>query len=134
MSTLTDDEYTCLMIMAEGQNLIAMQNTRWHDPLLSLAAKDFCKGIGNNNYVITQRGHHALQGHEESLTGDLRQVITKQGQINESRIAVHSKMQHALTEMVSAARMAALTTGKSEKSCFHDMMHEINLRGAEQLK
>jgi hypothetical protein len=134
MTALTEDEYACLMIMAEGQNLIAMKDTRWFAPLMSLHEKDFCKGIGNNNYVITQRGQHALQGHEETLNGDLRKAITTHGKINENRIAVHSKMQHALTEIVSAAQMSALTTGKGEAACLRQIMQEIELRAGEMLK
>ena len=131
---LTDDEYSCLMIMAEGQNLIAMRDTRWYRPLMSLHAKDFCKGIGNENYVITQRGHAALAGHEESLNGELRQMITKHGQVQEHRQAVHAKMQEALAAVVAGARIAALTTGKSEMACLQEMIREIGLRGQEMLK
>lgn len=134
MTALTEDEHACLMIMAEGQNLIAMRDTRWYAPLMSLHAKDFCKGIGNNNYVITQRGQHALQGHEETLNGDLRTMITKQGQINENRIAVHAKMQTVLQGLVSAAQMSALVTGQSEASCLKQIMQEIELRATEALK
>lgn len=134
MTTLTDDEYSCLMIMAQGQNLIAMRDTRWYAPLMSLHAKDYCKGIGNNNYIITQRGQQALDGHEQTLNGELRQMITKHGQIQESRQAVHSKMQVARNALVEGARMAALTTGKSETACLRDMVNEVSLRAQEMLK
>lgn len=134
MPALTEDEYSCLMIMAEGQNLIAMRDTRWHAPLMSLHAKDFCKPIGNNNYVITQRGQQALAGHEESLNGELRQLITKHGQVQESRQLVHSKMQAALAAIVEGARMSALTTGSTEAACLKQIMQEIELRAGEMLK
>lgn len=131
---LTDDEYACLMIMAEGQNLIAMRDTRWYAPLMSLHAKDFCKGIGNSNYVITQRGQAAITGHEETLTGDLRQTITRHGQINESRQAVHAKMQTALAALVDASQMAALTTGNAPAACLIAIIDELRLRAGEALK
>lgn len=134
MSTLTEDEYACLMIMAEGQNLIAMQNTRWYAPLMSLHQKDFCKPIGNNNYVITQRGQAALQGHEETMNGELRREVTRQGGLQESRQAVHAKMQTALGAVIDGARMAALTTGKSETTCLRQIIHEVELRATEALK
>lgn len=131
---LSEDEHACLLIMAEGQNLIAMQSTRWYAPLMSLHQKDFCKPIGNNNYVITQRGRSALEGHEETLNGELRQTITKHGQIQESRQAVHAKMQTALGAVIDGARMAALTTGKSETTCLRQIIQEVELRATEALK
>lgn len=131
---LTDDEYSCLMIMAEGQNLIAMRDTRWYASLMSLHAKDFCKGIGNENYVITERGRAALTGHEETLEGDLRQVITTHGQVQNARQAVHAKMQTALAALVDGARMAALTTGAPPVACLKDMLREVELRAGEALK
>jgi hypothetical protein len=134
MSQLTEDEHACLMIMAEGQNLIAMQNTRWYAPLMSLHAKDFCKSIGNNNYVITQRGRAALAGHEESLDGDLRKAITAHGKIQQNRRAVHAKMQVALGAIIDAARMSALTTGSSEITCCDQILAELVARAREQLR
>jgi hypothetical protein len=132
--SLTHDEYTCLMIMAEGQNLIAMKDTRWHAPLMSLHAKDFCKGVGNNNYVISERGRRAVEGHEETLSADIRQLVTKQRQVQESRQAVHAKMQTALAAIVEAAQMSALTTGNSETHCMGQIMQEIQARALERLK
>jgi len=131
---MTEDEYACLMIMAEGQNLIRMRNTRWFAPLNSLEAKGWCKPIGNENFVITQQGMDALEGHEKTLDGDLRQAITKQGQVNSARQAVHSKMQDALALVVDASRMSALTTGQSEKHCLAQIINEITLRATEALK
>lgn len=131
---LSDDEYSCLMIMATGQNLIRMRDTRWHAPLNSLEAKGFCKPIGNENFVITRDGHMALQGHQETLDGDLRNTITKHGQVQDARHAVHAKMQTALAAVVDGARMAALTTGAPEKSCLKDIMREIELRAGEALQ
>lgn len=134
MSNLTEDEHSCLLIMAEGQNLIAMQNTRWYAPLMSLHQKDFCKPIGNNNFVITQRGQAALQGHEETLSGELRRAVTKQGGLQEARQAVHAKMQTALAAVIDGARMAALTTGNSEAVCLKQIIQEVELRAGEALK
>ncbi len=131
---MTDDEYTCLMIMAEGQNLIRMRDTRWFAPLNSLEAKGWCKPIGNENFVITQQGTAALAGHEETLEGGLRDLITIQGKTNSARQAVHSKMQEALGMIVDAARMSALTTGQSEKACCDQIIHELIVRSAEALK
>lgn len=130
---LADDEYTCLMIMAEGQNLIRMRNTRWYDALNNLEAKDFCKPVGNENFVITQRATAALAGHEETLNGDLRKVIMAHGRINEQRQAMHAKMQEALSAVLAGVEIAALTTGKTKEFCLGELLHEIKIRAEEKL-
>lgn len=131
---MTNDEYTCLMIMAEGQNLIRMKDTRWYGALNSLETKGWCKPIGNENFVITEAGRAALAGHEETEDAILRKQLTIQGKIQENRQAVHAKMQEAIAALVSAVRIAALTTGESEKTCFNKLVAEIALRVRDQLK
>lgn len=130
---LNNDEYTCLMIMAEGQNLIRMRNTRWFDAINTLEAKDFCKPIGNENFVITQRGTTALAGHEETLNGDLRKTIVAHGRVNEQRQAMHAKMQEALSAVLASVEIAALTTGKSKEFCLGEILHELKIRAEEKL-
>ncbi len=130
---MTNDEYTCLMIMGEGQNLIRMRDTRWWGALNSLEAKGWCKPIGNENFVITEQGRAALAGHEETLDGELRRTLTVQSRIQENQRAMHAKMQEAIAALVSAAQIAALTTGESEGTCFNKLVAEITLRARDQL-
>jgi len=131
---MTNDEYTCLMIMAEGQNLIRMKDTRWYGALNALEAKGWCKPIGNENFVITEAGRAALAGHEETEDAILRRQLTIQGKIQENRQAVHAKMLEAIAALVSAAQISSLTTGESEKTCFNKLISEVTLRAREQLK
>ena len=130
---MTNDEYTCLMIMAEGQNLIRMKDTRWYGALNQLEAKGWCKPIGNENFVITEAGRAALGGHEETLDGELRRTINKQGGLQEQQRAMHAKMQEAIAAVAAAVQIAVLTTGQPPKDCLNKVISEITLRARQAL-
>ena len=130
---MTNDEYTCLMIMSEGQNLIRMKNTRWYGALNSLEAKGWCKPIGNENFVITEQGLAALAGHEDTLNTQLRHELTAQSAIQEQRRALLAKMQDAVTAVLAAARIASLATGDSEPVAVTKLLAELKMRCEQAL-
>ena len=65
MPELTEDEITCLMIMGEGENMLAIG--RWKPALESLARKNLMKRQDTNQYAITDEGREAarLRGQED---------------------------------------------------------------------
>ena len=62
---ISDDEYTCLLIAAEGQVMLAIG--RWKPALESLARKNLMKRQDTNQYAITDEGREAarLRGQED---------------------------------------------------------------------
>lgn len=130
---LSDDEYTCLMIMKDGENLIRMRDTRWYRPLCNLYERDLVKPIGNENFVITQKGTHALVEHEQGLDAGLRQTINAQGAINANRIEMHQKMHVAIDALSAAAAIASKTTGESKRDALRNIAHEVLERALEKI-
>jgi hypothetical protein len=63
---LSDDEFTVLMIAAEGQSMMPIG--RWQEPVESLVAKGFLKEHDKFNCVITPTGREALRKHDQGLT------------------------------------------------------------------
>lgn len=122
---LTDDEYSCLMIMAQGQNLIRMKDTRWYAPLTSLHEHGYTRNIGNENYVINASGTAALAEHEKSLDGDLGRLIESHGKINNARHHMQSCMNDAANALVAAARAGAAATGESPQGALIKIMPEV---------
>lgn len=122
---LSEDEFTCLMIMREGENLIRMKDTRWYRPLTALHERGLVKPIGNENFVITQQGVYELTAHESGEDAMLRQMINRQGAINANRLQVHEKMQSAVQLLGDAARLSAATTGDSPKDALRKIAHEV---------
>lgn len=122
---LTDDEYTCLLIMKDGENLIRMQNTRWYGSLNALHARDLVKPIGNENFVITQKGSHALVEQESGLDGELNALITGHIAVNNARVSMQTKMREAVDALAGAADIASRTTGESKKDALRKIAHEV---------
>ena len=130
---MTNDEYTCLMIMAEGQNLIRMKDTRWYGALNALEAKGWCKPIGSENFVITEAGRAALGGHEETLDAEIRHTLVKQGELRQHQHAMQARMRDAISAVLAAARIAAMLTGDSEQTAVAKLTAELKARCEQAL-
>ena len=65
MSDLTDDEFALLEIASHGESMIPIG--RWEKPLKSLAAKGMMFAADTANYVITESGRAALDGHKDDV-------------------------------------------------------------------
>ena len=115
--SLTDDEYTCLLIMKDGENLIRMRDTRWYHSLNSLHERDLVKPLAGHvdNFVITQRGGRALVEHERGLDGALNDVVRSHTSANNARVMMQDKMREAVDALAQAADIASRTTGESKK-------------------
>jgi hypothetical protein len=131
--SLSDDEYTCLLIMKDGENLIRMRDTRWFAPLGNLYERDLVKPIGNENFVITQKGIHALVEHDKGLDAGLRQMINAQGAVNANRTTIHEKMHVAIDALSAAADLASKTTGESKRDALRNIVHEVLERALEKI-
>ena len=55
---MTDDEYTVLMIAAEGESMIPIG--RWEEPIRTLTLAGLMRKLDQVNYVITQAGRCAM--------------------------------------------------------------------------
>jgi len=130
---LSDDEYTCLLIMKDGENLIRMRDTRWYRPLCDLYERGLVKPIGNENFVISQAGQHALVEHEHGLDAGLRHLINTQGAVNANRVEMYQKMHVAIDALSSAADIASKTTGESKRDALRNIAHEVLERALEKI-
>lgn len=131
--SLTDDEYTCLLIMKDGENLIRMRDTRWYGSINSLEAKGYAKPIGNENFVISQAGLVALAQHERSLDGVLTQAANASIGVHNARIMMGDQMRGAVDSLSSAAEIASRTTGESKRDALRKIAHEVLERALEKI-
>lgn len=130
---LSDDEYTCLLIMKDGENLIRMRDTRWYRPLCDLYERGLVKPIGNENFVITQKGTHALVEHEEGLDGALTKTINAHIAVNNARVHMMEHMRSAVESLRCAAEVASRTTGESKRDALRNIAHEVLERALEKI-
>lgn len=131
--SLTDDEYTCLLIMKDGENLIRMHDTRWYASLGSLHERDLVKPIGNDNFVITQKGIHALVQHDQALDGAFTDVVRAHVAVNNARVLMLDQMKAAVDSLSSAAEIASKTTGESKRDALRKIAHEVLERALEKI-
>lgn len=122
---LTDDEYSCLMIMAEGQNLIRMKGTRWEKPLTSLHAKRYCRPIGSDNFVITDLGRAVCAEREHEDDAAIDDMLRKSIGVNNARHQYLASMKTAVDAVVLAAKAASVGTGDSFSAAIDKILAEI---------
>lgn len=130
---LTDDEYTCLLIMKDGENLIRMRDTRWYAPLGSLHERGLVKPIGNENYIISQLGLAAAVEHERGLDSALDTTIRKHIEVNNTRVHMLDHMRSAVESLRCAAECASRATGQSKKDALRNIAHEVLERALEKI-
>ena len=59
MSELTEDEFTCLLLAAEGEYLAPIG--RWKVPILALTSRGLMRKIDEVNFVVTEDGRRACE-------------------------------------------------------------------------
>lgn len=131
--SLSDDEYTCLMIMETGENLIRMRDTRWYGALGKLHEKGLAKPIGNENFVISQAGSLALVEHERQLDGALDTAVRGHIAANNARVMMLEKMRTAVDALSESAEIASRTTGESKRDALRKIAHEVLERALEKI-
>lgn len=140
MTNLTEDEYTCLMILNEGGPLIYMKDTRWASSLVSLEAKEYAvadanlsRDTGNKNFKITAMGKRALADHEKGHDEALAALVNRTADISRLKATMREKMMQAGTLLVEAARLGAKATGQSEAHAMQQILDEIASRAKQDL-
>lgn len=75
MPDLTQDEFTVLLIAAEGQSMIPIG--RWKIPILALTERGLMRKNDDVNYEITEQGWLAVAKQNEDDDADLRRLMSK---------------------------------------------------------
>lgn len=75
MSDLTQDEFTVLLIAAEGESMMPIG--RWKEPLLALTARELMYKNDEFNYVITALGRKAIMERNETDEADLKRLMSQ---------------------------------------------------------
>lgn len=75
MITLTNDEYTLLMLAAQGQSLISIG--RWEPSIEHLVAINYLHQLDKHNNVITDLGRIAMEHHQDEVDTDMAKAMIK---------------------------------------------------------
>ena len=126
--TLSDDEYTVLMLISEGNPVMAIG--RWAAPIEHLQAQGFLKRHDNFNSVITPKGRQALHAHEEKVDLGLVEACNK---IANAKTQAEFAVTEATKQLVIAARATHAATGEPAADCAAKWMQTIMLHALEAL-
>lgn len=75
MSDLTQDEFTVLLIAAEGESMMPIG--RWKEPLLALTERGLMLKNDEFNYAITALGRAAVVSRNDTDDADLKRLMSK---------------------------------------------------------
>jgi len=103
---LTDDEYTCLMIMAQGGMLAAIG--RWDKSCDALVERGLATRHDKFNHSITDLGRKALDGCE---TGDAMAILGNAPMVVDAHESARINVEQAAQCLAAAARATAPVTG-----------------------
>ena len=98
-SEVTDDEYTVLMIMQQGQSLAAI--ARWEKPLDALVERGLARRLDKFNNIITAEGRKACSARE---AGDTAAAKALMPQIATAMDIAQQNVQRAAECLVVAVR------------------------------
>ena len=109
MPEITNDEFTVLMIAAEGESMIPIG--RWKAPILALTERGLMQRNGESNYGITLAGREACAERDREDDTSLRQLLESNNAFATARASAQQMVEQAAQNLVAAARESAKVTG-----------------------
>lgn len=107
--TLTDDEYTVLMLVEQGQTIGPIG--RWEKPVKDLHSRGLLNQFNAWNYGKTDAGSAVLAEHEKGVDIDLALVLSGTNRLaiaaSEARVAAEEAAKH----LANAVRISSKVTG-----------------------
>lgn len=91
MTDLTNDEITCLAIMNDGANMLAIG--RWKQPIEHLVELGLARRIDQHNYIVTKEGNSRIENYDQSQS--------------DSYLRIHNEIVQVRTQASGALEQAA---------------------------
>ena len=108
MPELTNDEITCLAIMHDGTNMLAIG--RWKPTIEGLATKGYARQLDAFNYVATPQGKVAAEEFDQGQSDD---VLRIHKQIAETRKKARECLEESAKQLAEAAKCQEKLTGEA---------------------
>ena len=99
MADFTNDEITCLEIMRDGTNMLAIG--RWKPAIEALATKGYARQLDAFNYVATAEGKKVAEQFDQSQSDD---VLRIHKQIADVRGQARTCLETAAKQLAEAAQ------------------------------
>lgn len=109
MSNLSQDEFTVLLLAAEGESMIPIG--RWKAPILALTERGLMKCNDQVNYAITLEGRKACAERNNEDDALLRPLLEGAARLNNARTQAQQSVEQAAQCLATAAKSSAIATG-----------------------
>lgn len=129
MPDLSDDEWTCLMIAAEGASMMSLG--RWEPSIDSLVAKGLMSRNDKFNNFITPAGRQAAAEHEKK-TDDASLRIGVE--VHNTRIRAKTILEEAAAKLAEAAQLGQRVSGGEIDTHIAQAAREIIKRAQELVR
>lgn len=123
--TITDDEFSVLMIAAQGEYMLPIG--RWKPSIESLASKGLmCMQHinGGPQYLITRAGLEAIKEREEDENRKIGSIINRSGLVTQVRALAEESAQ----KLAQAAKDSVQITGDSAQVALQEWAKQVIAR------
>ena len=128
MSDLTDDEFVCLSLAGNGENMMAIG--RWEKAMDHLVELKLLSRYDKFNHGITNAGRSALAEHEKQVDGALKQALSgARQQVDTYR----DQVEQAAQCLAGAARKKQELTSQLPNQAVYELGEAIKARALEIL-
>lgn len=103
---LSDDEFTVLMIAAEGESLMPIG--RWEAPVTNLVARGYLRSLDRFNNIITTEGRRVIEQRNTEDQGAINQTFQK---VSLAQAEARKAAEEAALALARAARASIDVTG-----------------------
>lgn len=125
---LSDDEFTVLLIAAEGQSMMPIG--RWQAPVEALTERGLLAG-DKFNRRITAFGLQALKDRDKQDDKAYTQILELGTQVANGRQQYQQFMEQAAQALANAAKAAHTTTGDSPQHAIEQSLPVLRTRALE---
>ena len=129
---ITDDEFSVLMIAAEGQYMLAIG--RWELPTRALEQRGLLKKeiiAGGPQYTITDAGREAIAAREQIETADLKALVNR---VTTLIGGIRGDAERAAQYLAKAAKASEQVNGDAPEVAAKHWSESILVRALEILR
>ena len=118
MVNLSQDEFTVLLLAAEGESMIPIG--RWQAPILALAERGLMQKNDSVNYAITLEGRKACAERDKEYHDSCRQILVANNKIANARTQAQQSVEQAAQCLATAAKSSSIATGDDVKTALRE--------------
>lgn len=128
--SLTQDEYTILLIARDGQSLAAIG--RWEKPVNALTERGLLERFDKFNHIITAAGRKEVDRTDDEVAADL--IVAANPDVSAVQKRIQEFIAQAAELLAQAARTSAVVSGDTPSAAAKRWSDVLLARAMEILR